>query len=60
MIGNGVTKMSEKPKDSCQQKPVERNPWLNGDYEDIDFELLKRRLNLGDNGTSVGCERVDW
>jgi len=51
--------MSEKPNDSCQQKSVERNPWLNGDYEDIDFELLKRRLNLGDNGTSVGCERVD-
>jgi len=43
-----------------EYRPVQQNPWLAGDYADIDFKTLNQTLGDGDNGSSIGKEHVEW
>jgi len=50
----------KKADGSLVYRPVENNPWLAGDYDDIDFKTLNQTLGDGENGRPVGKERVQW
>jgi len=50
----------KKVDGSLEYRPVEKNPWLAGEYADIDFETLNKDLNGFANGSSTGQENIEW
>jgi len=50
----------KKDDGSLEYRPVQTNPWHNGDYDDIDFEKINQELGSIDNGSPVGKENVEW
>lgn len=49
-----------KPDGVLEYKPVESNPWLNGEFDDIDFDAEIAQLDDIDTGVAVGKESVIW
>ncbi|MFC6207215.1 hypothetical protein ACFP1G_06955 [Levilactobacillus tongjiangensis] len=50
----------KKVDGSLEYRPVEKNPWLAGEYADIDFEALNKDLSGFANDSSTGQENVEW